>query len=226
MGPLKKETNLYGLVSVLLGLVACLLPLSLPSAGGGFSGFAVTKAGVTALVFAARSASRFLSVIGATLGVVGTILCVWSLAAFYAPGSVPAAPTMATLTSAVQAAEPKSVGTVADVSGVGARVVAPVEGADVTAPADQLRANLRHVIFSLCIGLNFSRDHGDLPNGLAIAADGTISSATARYTSLPSDMHLSYVPASDGAAYKLTITDVESGIAVSYDSALNQVVDH
>ncbi|MGO4690179.1 hypothetical protein [Glaciibacter sp. 2TAF33] len=95
-----------------------------------------------------------------------------------------------------------------------------------TAPAGQFRANLRHVTFALGVGLNFSRDHGGLPEGLAIGTDGTISSATATYSKLPADMHLSYLPTPDRAAYKLTITDVESGMAVSYDSVLNQVVDH
>jgi hypothetical protein len=221
----KKETNLYGLVSVLLGLVACWLPLSLPDAGSGVSGFAVTTAGITAVVLASKSASWVLSAIGGTLGVIGTILCVWSLAAFYAPGNVPPAPTMATLINVTQPVETPLIDYAAGSTGAGARVVAPIEGADVTAPADQLRANLRHVIFALGVGLNFSRDHGGLPNGLAIGSDGTISSATATYSQLPPDMHLSYLPASDSGSYKLTITDVESGMAVSYDSAVNQVVD-
>jgi hypothetical protein len=76
------------------------------------------------------------------------------------------------------------------------RVVAPIEGANVTAPAAQLRANLRHVVFSLGGGLNASRDYGGgLPGGLSIRPDGTVSSTTATYSKLPVDMRLGYVRA-------------------------------
>jgi hypothetical protein len=120
--PVKKENDLYGLVSVLLGLIACWLPLSQPGVGSGYSGFAVTTAGITAVVLAGRSTSRILPAIGGTLGVLGTVLCVWSLVAFYAPGTLPPVPSLAALTHSTQEVEPHVAGGAAISSAMGARV--------------------------------------------------------------------------------------------------------
>lgn len=64
-----------------------------------------------------------------------------------------------------------------------ARVVAPIAGADVVAPADQLYANVRHVAFNLCIGLagtaQAHEQDGDafagVPVTLVIQPDGMVS---------------------------------------------------
>lgn len=113
-----------------------------------------------------------------------------------------------------------------------ARIVAPIAGADVVAPADQLYANARHIAFNLCIGLagtaQAHEQYGDVfagvPETLVVQPDGMVSGGTATYSQLSADMALEYSATPTGA-YLVTVRDVESGIGVGCDSGSNRVID-
>lgn len=200
------------LASVMFGLFAVGWPLALSSPHPGAVGWAVTTAGLTAVFLASRSKQAggggFLPTIGVFLGVIGTVLCVWTLLAFYFPSAVPAAP-------AVQASP----------LAPGGRIVEPFDTADVTVPAQQLRANLRHVIFSLAPMLVYEREHGTLPSSLSADPDGTIRSPGATYSKIASYMALTYGVVAGPAGFTLTVTDSVSGMAETVDPVTRDVID-
>lgn len=230
---------LLGLLSLLLGLVACWLPLALPAAETGARGWVVTTLGISAVgcaIAASRTAraryrrTGFLTGVGATLGVIGTILCLWSLAAFSAPTLVPPLPHLPALTPTFRTiSEPPAPPVTAEQT---QRIVAPIEGADVVAPEDQLLANVRHVAFALCIGVSTSAPMAEqypgqfagVPAALEIAADGTVSSGDTTFSKLSADMSLEYSATPDGA-YSLTVRDTQSALGVGCDSGSNQIVE-
>ena len=237
---LTTSTRLWGLLAVLLGLVSCWLPLSLPAAQTGSRGWVVTTVGISGLwcALAAARARRargqnagILAILGGTLGIAGTVLCIWSLAAFYLPTSVPPAPQLASIAAGTQ--PPVSAPVLAPVVVTpAARVVAPIAGADVVAPVDQLYANVRHIAFNLCIGLagtaQAHEQYGDafagVPATLVIQPDGMVSGGSATYSQLPTDMALEY-SATPAGPYSLTVRDVASGIGVGCDSGSNRVIN-
>ncbi|WP_166877720.1 hypothetical protein [Salinibacterium sp. ZJ450] len=109
---------------------------------------------------------------------------------------------------------------------VEARVIPPIEGANIaTTPDGQLRANLRHVVFSLGAGLSGAQQFGRLPAQLFIAEDRMIYTETATFSKLPPDMDLGYAPSADGQHFSIRVSDALSGIAVSLNSADGLVVD-
>ena len=229
-----KVSNLTGLLSVALGLVAAWWPLAEPAFSTGLRGFAITTAGIMAISLAfrashlrriGRASSWLLPAIGGTLGVLGTLLSIWSLAAFYAPGTVPPMPHLTSLTAITQPlASPPSPPSASSVAPPG-RIVLPLPGADVTAPTGQLHANLVHVVFALGGALNFTKDHGTLSATLTIASDGMVSMPGTTFSKLPADMRMTYALVAGGRDYSLTITDTQSGTAVGYDSTVGRVVD-
>ena len=237
---LTTSTRLWGLLAVLLGLVSCWLPLSLPAAQTGSRGWVVTTVGISGLwcALAAARARRargqnagILAIIGGTLGIAGTFLCIWSLAAFYLPATVPPAPLIASI--AVGTQPPVSAPDLAPVVvAPAARVVAPIAGANVVAPTEQLRANVRHIAYNLCGGLagtaQIHEQYGDtyagVPATLVVQSDGMVSGGTATYSQLPADMALEYSATPEGK-YSLTVRDVASGMGVGCDSESNRVID-
>ena len=234
------STRLLGLFAVLLGLVSCWLPISLPAAETGSRGWVVTTVGISGLscALAAARARRArgqnagaLAILGGTLGIIGTVLCIWSLVAFYLPATVPPVPLIASMAAGSQTAV--SVPVLAPVVvAPAARIVAPIAGADVVAPVDQLYANVRHIAFNLCIGLagttQAHEQYGDafagVPATLVIQPDGMVSGGSAAYSRLPTDMALEY-SATPAGAYSLTVRDVVSGIGVGCDSGSNRVIN-
>lgn len=216
---------LNGLVSVMLGLIATALPL-LAVSRPGYTGWVITTAGVSAVALAVRyrraGGTLFLSTVGGTLGVVGTILCIWSLAAFYLPGHVPVMPQLQAASAAsapvVPVAQPLKLSTPAPA----ARVVAPFDGADVD-PTNQLHANLVHVAFEFGAVLQYDRAHGMLPSALSVEPDGTVVSPGATYSKIAPYMSIEYglTPGS----YTFTVRDTISGMAVGIDPDANKVVD-
>lgn len=236
------KSGLYSLLSIALGLFACWLPLSLPAANTGSRGWAVTTIGLTAVsvaVAAARSRARqgksagVLTVLGSALGILGTVLCLWSAAAF-TWSSVPAAPTFNSLTgvSVPIAGAPGVAAPTATPATPATRIVAPLAGADVVAPPLQLRANVRHVAFGLCMGVRssvqfekqYGSSFGGLPMSLEVGPDGTVTAGTTTYSKLPADMKLDYLATPEGT-YSLMVRDTLSGIGVGCQSGGDQVIE-
>jgi len=209
----------------MLGLIATALPL-LALSRPNYTGWVITTAGVSAVALAVRyrraGGALFLSAVGGTLGVAGTILCIWSLAAFYSPGRVPAIPKLQGLTAAsaplVAVAQPLKVSTPTPA----ARAVPPFDGADVD-PANQLHANLVHVAFAFGAVLQYDRAHGMLPSVLSVEPDGTVVSPGVTYSKIAPYMSIEYglTPGS----YTFTVRDTVSGMAVGIDPDSNKVVD-
>ena len=219
------------LVSVMLGLFSVAWPLLLASPQPASSGWAMTTSGLAAIFLATRSrragSAPALPAIGATLGVVGTVLCIWSMVAFYNAGVVPAPPSLRafyTGQTAPAAVQPLPAAPAA-VAAPASRVVPPFETADVTAPTQQLRANLRHVIFSLAPVLVYERDEGALPSSLSVDPDGLVRSPGATYSKIAPYMALTYGIVAGPAGFTLTVTDTVSGIAESVDPVTRQVID-
>jgi hypothetical protein len=143
----RSTSQLKGLLAVLFGLASCWLPLSLPAEQSGSRGWVVTTIGITAVgcaitVARARMAQNqsagIPAVVGGALGVAGTILCLWSVLAFYSPGTVPPAPQLSALTGqSLTGMSPPQPGVVPSsaLPSPSGRVVAPIAGADVTTPA-------------------------------------------------------------------------------------------
>lgn len=81
------------LVSVLFELISVFLPLVVVSRLGS-TGWVITTLGMAAVLVAVRHRRSergvFLSITEGGLGVIGTILCGWSLAASYVLGRIPA----------------------------------------------------------------------------------------------------------------------------------------
>lgn len=99
----RSTSRLKGLLAVLFGLASCWLPLSLPAEGSGYRGWMFTTVGISAIGWAiaakrARAArgesAGMLPFLGETLGVVGTILCLWSVVGFSSPGTLPPVPQL------------------------------------------------------------------------------------------------------------------------------------
>lgn len=213
------------LVSVMLGLFSVAWPLLLASPQPASSGWAMTTSGLAAIFLATRSrragSAAALPAIGATLGVVGTVLCIWSMVAFYNAGVVPAPPSLRafyTGQTAPAAVQPLP-------AAPASRVVPPFETADVTAPTQQLRANLRHVIFSLAPVLVYERDRRALPSSLSVDPDGLVRSPGATYSRIAPYMALTYGIVAGPAGFTLTVSDTVSGMAESVDPVTRQVID-
>jgi hypothetical protein len=220
-----KPRPLNGLVSVMLGLIATALPL-LAISRPGYTGWVITTAGVSAVALAVRyrraGGGLFLSAAGCTLGVAGTILCIWSLAAFYLPGHVPAMPKLQATTEASAPAIPVARPLIAITPAPITRVVAPFDGADVD-PTNQLHANLVHVAIEFGAVLQYDRARGMLPSVLSVEPDGTVVSPGATYAKIAPYMSIEYgvTPGS----YTFTVRDTVSGMAVGIDPDANKVVD-
>jgi hypothetical protein len=105
------------------------------------------------------------------------------------------------------------------------RVVQPFESANVTAPAQQLRANLRHVMFSVGAVLIYERDHETLPSSLSVDPDGLIRSTGASYSKIAPCMAVTSGVVSGPAGFTLTITDTLSGMAESVDPVTRGIID-
>ncbi|WP_394552522.1 hypothetical protein ACDF64_16960 [Agromyces sp. MMS24-JH15] len=91
-----------GFVSLFAGIVAVVAPLGVVL-DGRVGGWVVTTVGITAVGFAIESARRrrawrgsagVLAWVGGVLGVVGTLLCLWTVAAASLPDAVPPAPRL------------------------------------------------------------------------------------------------------------------------------------
>ena len=242
----RSTSHLKGLLAVLFGLASCWLPLSLPPEGSGYRGWMFTTVGISAIGWAiaakrARTArgesAGMLPFLGGTLGVVGTILCLWSVVAFYSPGTLPPVPQLAALTGSSLSATPQpppgaATSSSPSPSPSGARIVAPIEGANVTAPAQQLSANVRHVAIALCVGISSTKQiaqqypgrFAGVPLTLTVRPDRLVIGGTATYSKLPADMTLDYTGTPDGI-YSLTVRDAQSGIGVGCDSTSNRIID-
>lgn len=212
----------------MLGLISAFLPLATTSRPG-YTGWFFTTIGISAVVLAGRyrkaGGSLFLSSAGGLLGVLGTVLCVWSLIAFYSPASVPAFPTLQPITAAVAPIPPGAPAVQAGALPAPApnvRVVAPFEDANID-PRNQLHANLVHVVFMLGGPLSYEQTQGMLPSALSVAPDGTVTSPGATYSKLAPYMALSYAVAPGG--FTLTVKDIPSGMAVGVDPGSNRVID-
>jgi hypothetical protein len=221
-----QPARLWGLTAVFLGLVACWLPLSVADAGAGFRGFTMTTAGVTAVFLAqraGRAGHRVLATLGVLLGLFGTILCGWSVAAFYIHAGVPAVPSISSLTAQGQPMLPT---VPAGAAARAPRVVAPIPGANIAAePTGQLRENLRHVVFALGVGLSASQQYGTLPTELLFHADGTVYYGSTTLSKVPAYMVVNYELSADKQDFVLRVSDAESGMAVSTDSVTRTIVD-
>jgi hypothetical protein len=239
----RSDSRLKGLLAVLFGLASCFLPLGLPAEGSGYRGWVATSIGITAVGWAiwvararrARNQSAgILAVTGGVLGVAGSILCLWSILAFYSPSTFPPAPRLLALTGQDQTVTSPGPGVIGPaVPSASGRVVAPIQGADVTAPTQQLRANLRHVAILLCGGLSASKQIarqypgtlGGVPSSLTVGPDRVITGGNATYSTLPIDMTLEYTATPEGS-YSLTVRDALSGIGVGCDSTRNVLIEH
>lgn len=219
---LRRPRLLNGLVSVLLGVTSIFLPLAVVS-GPGYSGWVISTVGVSAVGLAIRyrrtGGLRWLSMLGGALGVIGSILCAWSLASFYLSGAVPAAPSLrsetpASAVSAPPAQPPAQPGV--------SRAVPPFEGADVV-PGNQLHANLVHVALALDVALQMDKSRGMLPSVLQVQPDGTVISAGATYSKIAPYMSLEY--GVTAAGYTLAVRDTVSGMTVGIDPSGMRVVD-
>lgn len=203
--------------AIMLGAFACWWPLSQPAPASGFHGYAFTTVGITALFVAIRAyqrstadrSSRVLPVIGIVLGVLGTVFCLWSVAAFHFPQTVPALPAFGPATVSQQPLNEAEA----------ARVVAPIPGAVITAPANQLRANLRQVTEALSSELSYVPGAKWVPASVTIQPDGLVTSANGTYL-LPSYLRMTFIPAGDRVNFRLVITDSPSGMSETYDSRI------
>jgi hypothetical protein len=240
----RSTSRLKGLLAVLFGLASCWLPLSLPAGQSGSRGWAVTTIGITAVGWAiavarARKAHNqsgsVLAVVGGALGVAGTILCLWSVLAFYSPGTVPPAPQLSALTGqSLTGTSPPQPGVIPSTAlpSPSGRIVAPIAGADVTAPAQQLQANLRHVAFMLCAGISASKQFAQqnprrftgVPSSLTVGPDRVVTGGGTTYSTLPIGMTLEYT-ATPAGTYSLTVRDTQSGMGVGCDSTSNAITD-
>ena len=149
----QRTAIVLGIIAILLGLFACWWPLSLPSANGGYRGFAFTTLGLTTAALAYRALQfrgwaprigKALPFTGFSLGLIGTVLCIWSLASFYDPQVVPALPSFNPSATGQSLTSPYPPIALAP-GAASSRVVAPIDGADTAAPTQQLHANLKHV---------------------------------------------------------------------------------
>lgn len=220
-------------IAILLGLFACWWPLSLPSANGGYRGFAFTTLGLTAAALAYRALqfrgwtpriSKALPFTGFSLGLIGTVLCIWSLASFYAPQVVPALPSFNPSATGQSLTSPYPPIALAP-GAASSRVVAPIDGADIAAPAQQLHANLKHVAISLASGFSYIPGVAWVPDEVAVQPDGLVVSANATYSRLPSYMQMRFTPAGDRQNFTLVISDTLSPMSVSYDSRTRLFTD-
>ncbi len=215
---------LNGLVSVMFGLMSVVMPFAAVSRPG-YSGWVITSLGVSAVFLAIRyrraGGGLFLSTVGGTLGVVGTILCLWSLAAFYLPGTVPAMPTVRPAAASTMAL-PMATSAAGPGQPSVARIVPPFEGANIV-PGNQLHANLVHVAFAFGSVLQYDRSQGALPSALTVEPDGTVTSPGVTYSRIAPYMAIEY--ALTPGSYIFTVRDTVSGMAVGVDPAANRVVD-
>ena len=172
------------------------------------------------------------AVLGGTLGVIGTFLCLWSVAAYYAPSAISPVPQLSMLSG--QVSQPLAMPTTlaGPPTAPASRIVAPIDGADVTAPAVQLRANVLHIAFGLCVGVGSAAQmhdqYGDALGGvplyLNVGPDGTVTSGSSTFSRLPADMVLEYT-ATQAGAYSLTVRDRASGLGIGCDSTSNKILD-
>ncbi|WP_039922852.1 hypothetical protein, partial [Leifsonia aquatica] len=92
-----RPTGWWMAVALLLGVFAVVWPLGMSSASPSGVGWAVTSAGVSAVSIALwyrhAGGGTVLPSIAATLGFLGSILCIWSLAAAGLPGTIPPLPS-------------------------------------------------------------------------------------------------------------------------------------
>ncbi|MFP3466041.1 hypothetical protein [Leifsonia sp. SIMBA_070] len=209
----------------MFGLIAVFLPLAAVSRPG-YTGWVITTLGVSAVFLAVRyrrsGGGAFLSITGGTLGVIGTILCVWSLAAFYVPGSVPPVPNLKPVSASTTEAFPIAGAQPGQVQAPAVRMVPPFEGADVV-PGNQLHANLVHVAIAFGAVLQYQQSQGTLPSMLAVQSDGTVTSPGTTYSKIAPYMSIEYglTPGS----FMFTVRDTVSGMAVGVDSSTNRIVD-
>jgi hypothetical protein len=220
-----KKSDLVGLLSVGLGLLAFLTSLVHWSNAYGATGFLFSTAGVSAIMLGiraaslrriGRAASRVFPVLGIVLGSLASVIFCWNLAAFYFPDTVIAAPGVYSVGSQVQT----QTAALSDVPKNLGRIVAPVAGADITSPGLQLEANERHVAIGLCSPLELMASQHTLPDILFVGTNGIVYSTTTTFSSLPDYMSLNYAKTSGADTFTLSVADRQSGLSVTCDSSL------
>jgi hypothetical protein len=235
--------HVMALLAILLGLGGALFPLEAASSSGSVHGFAWSTFGVSAVFFAYRAgkarypggrSSPILAFIGGLLGVAGVVLSLWSVLAFYNPTAVPPLPHLGASTAAAAPALPIAPPTAATLSATTTalslapeigRIVPALPGADLTTPATQLHANLVNVALMLGSAAAFSPTGGPVPAELTVQPDGLVATTDATFSVLPAYMRMSYAPSADLTSFVLTITDIQSGMSVQFNSVTRQLAN-
>ncbi|WP_454110457.1 hypothetical protein [Leifsonia shinshuensis] len=228
--PRYRPNGLWGLLGILLGAFSVVLPLGIAGSATGGGGWALTTAGISAVPIAVwyrrAGGGAVVPALAGTLGLIGTVLCSWSLAAAYFPTVVPAFPQLGSPFSVSAPADPTTpqVDVLPDgdaaaaapdtvaagaVDGPGTRVVPPFEQAAVVAPSHQLMQNLEYVAQTLETKLEGYVRTGTLPDTLTVGKDHSVSAGQAVLAHLAPYMTLTYSRSGNG--YTFTVKDPESG---------------
>lgn len=238
--PRARSSNVTGWLAVALGLVATLVPLAHPDASTGYRGFAFTTFGITALSLAIRAAqlrrerrasSRLLPAIGGILGVTGTLLSVWSLAFFYAPGAVPPMPSLDSLTAYTQptAAVPGVLPLAIPAAEAPPVVPEALTTTPLAAPQtpDETRAAMQMAAGTISFVLKKLNSAGQpWPTELLINAERMVSTPEGQALApIPAGTTAAYARSVSGDEYRLTITDDYTGVGVTFDSATGLVTN-
>ncbi|MFF2050438.1 hypothetical protein ACFVU2_02455 [Leifsonia sp. NPDC058194] len=204
-------TGWWMAVALLLGTFAIVWPLGMSSSSPDGVGWAVTTAGVSAVSIAVwyrRSGGGLaLPSIAGALGLVGTILCIWSLAAASLPGTIPSLSSAFGIPAAAHGGASGDAGVGAPACRVDSPEPVPVaEGS----AADQQRADaVQGAVAVLADAVCVQAAGGAYPDSLAVAEDRTVTSPAGVIGSLPAGMVLEYARTDTG--FSLTVSD-ESGM--------------
>lgn len=206
-----RPTGWWMAVALLLGTFAIIWPLGMSSSSPDGAGWAVTTAGVSAVSIAIwyRRSGGGLAMpsIAGTLGLVGTLLCIWSLAAAGLPGTIPAIPQAFGLPAAAHGGASGEAGAGAPACRVESPEPIPVANGT---EADQQRADaVQGAVAVLADAVCVQAAGGAYPESLAVADDRTVSSPAGPIGSLPPGLVLEY--ARTGTGFSLKVSD-ESGM--------------
>jgi|GEM_PF-2779208 len=206
-----RPTGWWMAVALLMGLFSVLWPLGMSSASSAGIGVAVTSAGVSAVSIALwyrhAGGGKVLPSIAATLGFLGSILCIWSLAAAGLPGTVPPLPSVFGAAASAHGGASGDAG--AGAPACRADTPEPVPAAEPGDTEQQRSDAVQSTVAVLADAVCVQAAGGAYPESLAVAEDRTVSSPSGPIGALPPGMLLEYTRTATG--FSLTVSD-ESGL--------------
>lgn len=206
-----RPTGWWMAVALLLGVFAVVWPLGMSSASPSGVGWAVTSAGVSAVSIALwyrkAGGGTVLPSIAATLGFLGSILCIWSLAAAGLPGTIPPLPSAFGIPAAAHGGASGDAGAGAPACRV--ESPEPVAVAEASSAEQQRSDAVQGAVAVLADAVCVQAAGGAYPDALTVADDRTVTSPSGPVGSLPPGMVLEYARTDTG--FSMTVSD-ESGL--------------